>query len=102
MAAHQASHDATELDDVGIGDCVQAANQGVKDGHARRQHHRLRDGDPQDHCQGGTYKQLLGDLKSLQAFGGNLKPIFGCLGKDLFATTEVRIEAAIGKCVLQF
>ena len=33
---YQASHDATELDDVGIGHCVQAANQGVKDGHARR------------------------------------------------------------------
>ena len=33
---YQASHDATELDDVGIGDRIEAANQSVKDGDASR------------------------------------------------------------------
>ena len=33
---YQANHDATKLYDVGIGDCVQPADQRVKDGDARR------------------------------------------------------------------
>ena len=33
---YQAGHDATELDDVGIGDCIEAADQRVKDGDTGR------------------------------------------------------------------
>ena len=36
IGRYQACHDATELDDVCIGDCVQAADQGVKDCNAGR------------------------------------------------------------------
>ena len=33
---YQASHDATELDNVCIGNCIEAPDQRVKDGHASR------------------------------------------------------------------
>ena len=52
--SYQADHDTTQLNNVGVGHGVQAADERVKYGDTGREDDGLRDGDTQDHRQGRT------------------------------------------------
>ena len=54
IATHQADKNAKQLNDISVGDAVEAADERVKDGNTGRQRHRAVHRQVQDDCQGGA------------------------------------------------